>query len=447
MRKGLLYITALSLASAVIVMILLPNVSSQSGRVAQSSTPTPSPTPQTTQPKVTKSKSTSILDHTPDEYVLIFPTSYEGSLRKRFANVNRVIQTLSASLVEQLNKSGGRGYKLVSIVTGEAGYPISIVPVGITRFDEGRYEYQQFQTTSDLFFVKSAFEEKYAEFSKEGFCIVAHSLLYTSCEPAFVGDRGLGIPDIGEKCESRDLFLLEKEKSARRPTHHVLLSSVPGWRGHPSVEMATQIKEKLAQGFYPSEILSKFEILLEQTEKNDDLLTSKPDVEVIRSSLGLRDDAIVKKEVNKLALQGYRLALVNNEIALMYRRTNRDTPVTYIWLDAKKKDFENQLAKLQESGASYRMTYPNRQGDKEKLIFEQRLIDNGERREYKVLKFQFQETENAAQNKVQIDLTPVSKETVKLMNSLVAKGFIVRDLFVSDKVSVLLERTLISKNR
>jgi len=41
---------------------------------------------------------------------------------------------------------------------------------------------------------------------------------------------------------------------------------------------------------------------------------------------------------------------------------------------------------------------------------------------------------------VHIDLTPSSKETMKMLNSLAKDGFLVKDLFVSDKVSVLLER-------
>jgi thiazole synthase ThiGH ThiG subunit len=79
------------------------------------------------------------------------------------------------------------------------------------------------------------------------------------------------------------------------------------------------------------------------------------------------------------------------------------------------------------------------------LIFEQPSVDPGKRREYRVLKVEFQETENFADQKMDIDLTPSSKETIKTLNSLVKEGFVVRDLFVSDdvladKASVLLER-------
>ena len=125
----------------------------------------------------------------------------------------------------------------------------------------------------------------------------------------------------------------------------------------------------------------------------------------------------------------------------MYRRGEAATPVTYVWLKAKGKDFEKRLAGLQESGAVYRMTYPGGDGDETGLVFEQGA-GGGRRREYKVLKFEFRFTENKAEGRVHIGLAPSSKETMRTLNRLVKEGFAVRDLFVSDEVSALLERPL-----
>jgi hypothetical protein len=84
------------------------------------------------------------------------------------------------------------------------------------------------------------------------------------------------------------------------------------------------------------------------------------------------------------------------------------------------------------------------------LVFEQGAVGNGQRREYKVLKFEFQigellKLKNGAENKVQIELAPSSKEAMAVFKTLVKKGFVVRDLFVSDniwkRISVLLERS------
>jgi hypothetical protein len=50
------------------------------------------------------------------------------------------------------------------------------------------------------------------------------------------------------------------------------------------------------------------------------------------------------------------------------------------------------------------------------------------RREYKVLRFEFQDVKDATGKRVQIDLTPSSKETVQLMNNLAKEGFEVREV-------------------
>jgi len=48
---------------------------------------------------------------------------------------------------------------------------------------------------------------------------------------------------------------------------------------------------------------------------------------------------------------------------------------------------------------------------------------------------------DATGKRVQIDLTPSSKEPVQLMNNLAKEDFEVRELFKSKEVSVLLERS------
>ena len=116
----------------------------------------------------------------------------------------------------------------------------------------------------------------------------------------------------------------------------------------------------------------------------------------------------------------------------------------------RDKRFAGQLAKLQENGAVYRMTYIGDSGVEDQLMFEQGPVADSQRDEYKVLNLEFQIVEELAlrqggQTGVRIELTASSKETMKLLNSLAQEGFEVRDLFVSEivsnKVNVLLERT------
>ncbi len=430
--KTTIHAVAISLTLAIVSAMSLPIAFAQSGRTVQPP-PTPTPMPPVAPPKLVDAKPKFVIDPNADKHKIIFPTSYEGRIRLKFAEVDRAIQSRYNSFVEHMNEAGAQGYKMMSVV--DYGYPVAIVTL-----DETQHEYAHFKTTSKLFFSKNGFERKYAEMAEQGFRVISHLFVSRSCgSTAFNPDDNI----IEDDCEYTDLFLLERVKGNEQAKQYALVSNVPSWGGKPDVEMTTALNEQLAKGFYPTHAFSKYEILLgydKQPADDDEGSASKPEVQVIRASW--RGQSNLEKQVNELAGRGFRLAFVNDGIGVMYRDRETTTPVSYVWLDAKKKDFEKQLAKLQAGGAIYRMMYPDKLGTENKLIFEQRAITDGTRREYKVLKFEFQEAENAAAGKVQIEFAPLSKETLKIMNRLVKEGFTVRDLFATDKVSVLLEREL-----
>jgi hypothetical protein len=334
------------------------------------------------------------------------------------------------NFIEQLNNMGSQGYRLIFVTSGWN-------PNGVVKLDEVQYEYTWFETTSSFFFSKDGFEKKYAELSKQGYRLFEHFFIHGNCEP-MDNDLTSGL----ETCEYKDLFLLERKKGVERPVQYGIAFSGPGWKAKMGEVLTPQINEGIAKGLYPTHAFSKFEILLQQPTDKDEFPIDKPDVRVVTSKNFNWGSNDLEKKVNELGKQGYRLDLINHGIAVMYRHGDMTTPVSYIWLDAKKKDFEKQLKKLQEQSAVYRMTYPDKNGIENKLVFEQRVVDDGKRREYKVLKLDFTETENIAEKKVYVDLTQSSKETMKTLNLFVKEGFVVRDLFVSDKVSVLLERSI-----
>ena len=348
-------------------------------------------------------------DRDADTYKLVFPT---GPGTNEFG--------------EQLNKAGEQGYKLLSVMyrwhrlSALNGYR---TPVAILKFDSVQHEYAWFKTKSE-----SGFDEKYKEQSDQGFHLVDF----------LVDDSICGDTDYEGNCTSAAdyIFLLERDKGVEKPLKFTVARSVPTRKLEMGPELTEQIKTKLADGLYPISVFNKFEILL--TEMNsDELSTGNPDVQVVTISV-LRD---VKGKINDLAKRGYRLLLVSSGIAVMYRRADNATPVSYEWVDSDKSDFEKRVLELEARGGLYRMIYPNRdRTTKEKLIFELGA-DDRVRREYKVLRFEFQDGKDAARNPVPIDLTPSSKETVKEMNNLAKQGFVVRELFKSKKVSVLLERS------
>ncbi|HKZ03811.1 MAG TPA: hypothetical protein VJ180_16325 [Pyrinomonadaceae bacterium] len=333
---------------------------------------------------------------------------------------------------EQLNKAGEQRYNLLSVMyrwrrlSTLNGYR---APVAILKLDQVQHEYAWFKTKSKSYFTINGFERKYRKLSEQGFHLVDFLVDVDCASTTLEGDCNY---------EYDQLFLFEREKGVEKPLQFIVARSIPQRKLKMGAELTEQIKAKLADGFYPINVFNKFEILLTQMEHNDKLSTGNPDVQVVTLSV-LHD---VKGKIKNLAKQGYRLLQVSSGIAVMYRRADSSRPVSYEWVDADKSDFEKRLLELQGRGAVYRMIYPNRdRTSKEKLIFELGAADERVRREYKVLRFEFQDGKDAAGNPVQVDLTPSSKETVKLMNNLANEGFVVRELFKSKKVSVLLERS------
>jgi hypothetical protein len=137
----------------------------------------------------------------------------------------------------------------------------------------------------------------------------------------------------------------------------------------------------------------------------------------------------------------------------MYRKRGVTTPVSYVWLDMRgkgQKFLEAELARLGNSGAIYKTTVmveADGKGDKLILVFEQPSSPDGERREYKTLGFQLSQVENAPMKRLDVDLTPESKENLKTLNRLVKEGFEVCDMFDMSYINdsnygVLLERKI-----
>lgn len=433
------------------IVLLTPffGASAQSGRVVPKPTPTPSPE----LPKPPEAKPKFVVDPNGDRYKLLFSRGYEDKLlykdppksrkekkereKEREKDADRRIKAYWGSFIEQINQAGDQGYRIIS--TAGQG------TLAIARLDEVRYEYALFDTGSNFFFAKGSFEEKYAELSKQGFSLVDHLSSSRSCESEnTVYDEHGPVPQIfPPRCEYHDRFLVEREKGVDIPRQFRLVRHVPRWRAlKGDATLTTQVNDYLAVGLYPTHALSKYEILLQPTTAKEKLLPDELEMQVFTGNMQK-----MRKKVNELAQQGYRLALTQYETAVMYRRRDVTTPVSYVWLDVlKKESIETRLAHLQRQGAIYRMIYTNIFSAKPELVFEQPIVGGSQRHEYKVLEFELNEVENVAQKKVDVDLTPLSKESVKTLNSLVKEGFEIRgllDLGIARdyKIGVFLERS------
>lgn len=350
-------------------------------------------------------------------YKLVFPTEREGGLGWKDALSDRGRISLIDSFVGQLNKAGAEGYRLISAISR---LPIALVESGGTK-----YEYAWFDAVDGV-----GFDSKYEALASHGFRLV---------EELFWSESEYTERDTDKiVTETRLYYLFEREKGVEQSTQSVLLNIGPG--GTTRAEFETRLNERLAEGFYPTEVVNFYMLLLEKAGGDDKLSRVVPQVRVFNFESGWYDDRKVREKVNALAQQGYRLDLSRGKVAVMHRSSGEVGSVKYIWVDAKKRDFEKTLAKLQEGGAVYRMAHTT---DiflrKTKLIFEQGS-GRGGRHEYKVLKFYPETVKDPSGKRVNIKLTRASQEMLIVLNSLVQEGFRVRDLFDSDTVAVLLER-------
>ena len=284
----------------------------QSGRNAPDSKKAPTPE---TEIDTSSARSNSKLNIKvdADPYRLVFPLRYSGDISKSYEKPHLTTSQSRASFMEELNRFGAQGYKLVA---ADHNYSAALV-----KFDEGQYEYRHFETESSYLYSKNGFKNNHEILIGQGFRFVQHSMLLGYCETpenSFL-----------EECEYQDLFLYEKEKNGKPPLPYSMFGSIGGWKKSPELEMGREIGEKMADGYLPIAAFSAFEILLQKTSESDALLADLPEIKVVRSLLWRKH---LSGKVNELAQEGYRLGMSTNGILIMYRHRTDTVPVSYVWL-------------------------------------------------------------------------------------------------------------------
>jgi hypothetical protein len=389
---------------------------------------------ETVSPSIFNKKSKDVQSSDLELYKLIFPTGYEGKLKVKYDDVDRNRQLKYKNFVAQLNQAGAQGYKLAIVIKG---YPFAVM-----KLDEGQYEYASFETESGLFFAKGGFSEKFAEYARQGFRLINHMQVgatYTTEGSVSYGAGGV-IDKSGqsERVTYNDAYLLEREKGVNRPVEYMLAASGPTWRARMDEELTGQVKEQMSRGLYPTTAFSRYEVLLQQPEKSENITTESLEIRIVTKP-NIKSGGAEKK-INELAQQNFRLASVSRDIGIMYRNSETREPLSYVWLNASKKDFDKQLAKVQAAGAAFRMTYPDGWGEAKYLIFEQPIGKRAETHEYRVIKLSLQRTEDAALNQVLTTFTASSIKAIEEMNYLIKQGFRIRGVFGMIEPKILLER-------
>jgi hypothetical protein len=411
MKRGTaLQLSWLGLTAVLLAAVFSTPAPAQSGRIIPKPTPTPEaePPPKVEEPKFVPAPNA-------EKYRLVFTTRYQGSFSYRSGD-ELVMARRSAfdNFVEHLNRAGAQGYRILTSLKGD---PAVVV------LDKYQFEYAWTETAARDAYFKPGFAGTYSQLSKKGFRLAAHSLLYGYCEPL--------IPD---RCDYRDFFLFERHKGDETPREFKSVDterSTTRRKGQDTEDVLTEaVRAKLAEKFYPAYFLSKSEIVLESEPPEPAFAEAGTEVRIVRSSSFWERDELPKK-VNELARQGFRLALVDNQIAVMYRRPGAAAQLTYVWLKSSKKELEKEIESLQAAGAVFRATYPDSNGSRRALIFEQGAGEAA-RREYRVLRFELQTRGNSAEQVMETQLAPSSAEAQKELNRLAAEGFVVLALFDTD---------------
>lgn len=420
--KNILHRAGLLIAVLTAVM----SVTAQSGRKAQDSKKPTAPI-EPIKPIVAPETS-RIIASDADEYKLVFPTNpIDRSAIKSVKNIHKwYVQYTDKkdreNIVEQLNGLGAQGYKFIAATNTFAA--------GLVRLGEGQYEYQDFRTESTNLYAKLGFTEENERLAAQGFHYRLNSMTYSICTEG---------KDIAweHDCYYEDFFLFEKEKNGKPPLPMSGFISIGTTKGSPEADMTGEIKEKMVDGFLPVAAFSVYEIWLQKQADTDALLDDAPEIKAVRS---IRSAGHLKGKINEWASQGFRLAIITNGLAIMYRRQNETAPAKYVWLEARKKSFEKELNEISAQGAIYRATYPGTYGEKRTLIMEAPLNPGEKKRDYKLLQFDFEYKQNADET-ITRHLTEASKDVVKNLNKLANEGFVARDMLYYDgQFCILLER-------
>lgn len=420
-RVTALQLSWLTLAAAVVLAATVPPaVPAQSGRrVTPTPTPAPERPPQAEEPKF-------VPDPNAERYRLVFTTRYQGGFSYRtYDEMKLARRSAFDNFVEQLNRAGAQGYRVVSSMKGSPA---------VVALDREQFEYVWTETSAAAARLKPGFVGTYARLAKVGFRLAAHDLLYRSCDYYDTGGFGYNV-----ECNYADFFLFERRKGVESPREHRLLETDRAREGRKGLSdegaLTEAVRAGLAEGLNPAHLLSKDEVLLEREPPEPALAGAGTEVRVVRSSAIWERDVLPKK-VNELARQGFRLALVGYEVALMYRRPGAAAPLSYVWLQSSKKEFEKELARLQEAGAVFRSTYPDADGTRGALIFEQGPPGADARREYRVVRFGIETRGDRDAQTMTADLAPASAGTRGELNRLAAEGFVVLALFDAGRFKV-----------
>ena len=410
------------LATALLLLLLISQVFNVAGQSGRKTPPPPSTDRIELQPAF-------VPDPARDEYQLIVPQTIDNEKRKNLKTWDRQ-EYYAATLSRELNRVGAQGYRLISM----AVEPV----VAVMRRADHQYEYAIIEIISrrNLFPNDPEFGLTYDSWARKGFRVADYLVLGDGCQWGPRDPMYDQIIDYRLDCSYSSRVVLERRKGAAEMDRRYQIV-------HPQPTFSkSKLDEGLTEGIYnarttnlyPTHLLTKFQLLTQSPTDVNDLAAKDYETAIATGD--------VKKRINELAQQGYRLLMRPLwDAAIMHRKKGPTEPASYIWVGEKK--LEQELPRLGQQGFVYRMNYGCRNWENGPLIFEQPSEGYDKPREYKVLAI---ELKVVANEKFGTELT--SNGAVQELKRLTNEGFEVRDFFgcyVSTKkrpsrARILLER-------
>ena len=397
------------------ILCILVGVAGQSGR-RQPEKPAESAKP----------PADSIPDPNRAEYQLVYTPIPESEKVKRLGSSERK-EIYAATFSDDLSRIGMQGYRLTSI---------ALLPrLAVLRRSDHQYEYAVIRILSRRRFFPNEPEFKltFASWAEKGFRVADYLVQSDQCQQPITISADSNFPQWElPDCTYSAYMVLERRKDADlMPRHSYEVVHVKPTFSKEKLEtgLGKELDNALESNLYPTNIITRFQLLTQSPADLENFPGDEYEVEFVTGN--------VRKRINELAQQGYRLIVRPHlfEAALMHRKRKTTKPASYIWVSDKK--LEEKLAGFQRDGFDYHMSYgcfPGWAGGTV-MIFEQSATRDTSR-EYRVLP---------------IDINSVlSKNAADELNQMAKEGFQVRDFFgcyASEKkqrpegARVLLERT------
>lgn len=380
-----------------------------------------------------KSEPVFVPDPNRDEYQILFGTIPEAEKLKDTLKTWERWEYPAAPFSADLSRIGAQGYRLVSF----ALWP----RVAVLRRAEHQYEYVLLQISSrrNMFPNDPELALTYEPWARKGFRIADYIVINDWCDVSMWDVRSNEF-SITSDCTYFSQMVLERRKDVTTSPHRYEIVSARPTFSKDKLEsgLSEQLDSTKKLKLYPTHLLTKFQ-LLTQPAGDADFPAGEYEMEVVSED--------VKKRVNALAQQGYRLLLrpIWFQAAVMHRKKGATEPASYIWIDEKK--LEQELTTLQDQGAIYRMNNGCTWGTQ--MIFEQPSARENRRREYKVVAIELIQIKGTLKDKYHFEIATGSYDRVQEFKRLTKEGFEVRDFFAcqfsdnkdkTSRVKLLLER-------